>query len=168
GTVYGIGARGLKGNLENAGIKVTEDQARQFIRGFYKGYPKVDKYLNNAQRQGLENLCIRNAANRYIKFDRPTEEQQEGYIKRQSQNMPIQSLCADMVKIAIASLHKTLEPEGVRFINCVHDELVFECKEEQADYVADIVKLEMEKAGSMYIDKVPVIAEVSISDAWIK
>jgi DNA polymerase I-like protein with 3'-5' exonuclease and polymerase domains len=168
GTVYGIGAKGLKGNLENAGIKITEEQAKQFIRGFYKGYSGVDRYLNNAQKQGLENCYIRNAANRFIKFDAPTDEKQESYIRRQSQNMPIQSLCADMVKISIANLHKMLEPEGVRFINCVHDELVFECKEDQADYVADIVRFEMEKAGSLYLNKVPAVAEVSVSDSWSK
>jgi len=168
GTVYGIGGKGLKKNLENAGIKVTEDEAKQFIKAFYEGYPYVNVYLRNAQRHGLENLSIRNAANRYHKFYAPEDERQKGYIKRQCQNMPIQSLCADMVKIAIANLYRILEPEGVRFINCVHDELVFECSEDQAEYVVDTVKVEMEKAGELYLDKVPVIAEVSISDAWIK
>lgn len=168
GTVYGIGGKGLKSNLEQAGIKVTEDEARQFIRGFYEGYPGVAEYLRNAQREGLRYFSIRNKANRYIKFDVPTDEKQEGYIKRQCQNMPIQSLCADMIKISIGSIYRRLEPEGVRFINCVHDELVFECSEDQAGRVAKTVKEEMERAGRLYLDMLPVLAEVSICDSWSK
>lgn len=168
GTVYGIGAKGLKSNLEQAGIKVTEEEAKEFIKGFYEGYPGVAQYLRNAQAEGLRFCSIRNKANRFIKFDKPIDEQQEGYIKRQCQNMPIQSLCADMIKIAISSLHRRLEPQGVKFINCVHDELVFECSQDKAQEAADIIKEEMEKAGKLYLEKIPVIAEVSISDSWNK
>lgn len=168
GTVYGIGGRGLKGKLEQAGIKITEDKAKSFINGFYSGYPGVATYLMNARKDGLKNLSIRNKANRYLKFNIPADEKQEGYIKRQSQNMPIQSLCADMLKIAISNLHKRLEPQGVLFINCVHDELVFECKDDQAQDVANAVKEEMEKAGRIFLKNVPCIAEVTISDTWTK
>lgn len=168
GTVYGIGAQGLKKNLETAGIKVTEDEAKQFIRGFYKGYPGVDKYLKRAQQQGLRYNSIRNIAGRLHKFNPPEDERQEGYIKRQCQNMPIQSLCADMVKISLSNLYKTLEPEGVNFINTVHDELVFECPQDKASYVAETVKSEMEKAGQLFLTKVPVIAETTVSESWTK
>jgi DNA polymerase I-like protein with 3'-5' exonuclease and polymerase domains len=168
GTVYGIGAQGLAGNLETSGIKVTENETRSFIDGFYKGYPGVAKYLLNSKKTGIRNLVLRNKAGRLIKFEPPKKESDKGSIGRKSQNMPIQSLCADMVKIAISNLHKILEPQGVRFINCVHDELVFECKEDQSQYVADTIKEEMEKAGRIYLNKVPCIAEVTVSDTWDK
>jgi DNA polymerase I-like protein with 3'-5' exonuclease and polymerase domains len=168
GIVYGMSAIGLKSNLQNAGTTITEDEAKQIIENFYSGYPGISKYLENARNTGLNNLCIRNAANRLIRFNRPQNFKEEGTVKRQSQNMPIQSLCADIVKTAIALLHKKLEPMGVKFINTIHDELVFECSNDQAQEVADIVKSEMERVGSKYLIDVPCIAEVSISDTWEK
>ena len=50
----------------------------------------------------------------------------------------------------------------------MHDELVFECTEAQAEEVKDIVKEEMEKAGALFLTDVPCIAEVTINDTWEK
>ena len=50
----------------------------------------------------------------------------------------------------------------------MHDELVFECKAEEAEKVAAIVKNEMEKAGSFFLKDIPCIAEVKITDFWKK
>ena len=55
-------------------------------------------------------------------------------------NLPVQGLCADMIKIAMGNIFQALEPRGVKFVNTVHDELVFECKAEEAEEVAAIVK----------------------------
>ena len=73
-----------------------------------------------------------------------------------------------MLKIAMGNLFLILEPRRVKLVNCVHDELVFECKEENADEVATIVKTEMEKAGALFLKDIPCIAEVKISDTWEK
>ena len=54
-------------------------------------------------------------------------------------------------------IDSTLEPLGVKFVATVHDEVVFECTEEQADYVKSVVKEEMEKAGSQFITDLPCI-----------
>ena len=50
----------------------------------------------------------------------------------------------------------------------MHDELVFECTEAQAEEVKNIVKEEMEKAGTLFLTDVPCIAEVTINDTWEK
>ena len=107
-------------------------------------------------------------------FDKPTAETEEKYnaqksaIERECKNLPVQGLCADMLKIAMGNLFLILEPGGVKLVNCVHDELVFECKAEEADEVAAIVKTEMEKAGALFLKDIPCIAEVKISDTWEK
>ena len=56
----------------------------------------------------------------------------------------------------------------VKFVATVHDEVVFECTEEQAEYVQSVVKEEMEKAGSQFITDLPCISEVFINDYWHK
>jgi DNA polymerase-1 len=71
-----------------------------------------------------------------------------------------------MVKKAMGELFLRLEPRGVKLINMVHDELVFECKAEEAEYVGNIVKEEMEKAGRLYLNALPCEVEVTIDDYW--
>ena len=73
-----------------------------------------------------------------------------------------------MLKISMGNPFLILEPRGVKLVNCVHDELVFECKAEEADEVAAIVKTEMEKAGSLFLEDLPCIVEVTIADYWKK
>ena len=103
-----------------------------------------------------------------MKFEKPEDEKAQKSIKRESKNLPIQSLCADMVKIAMGNIFLILEPKGVNFINTVHDELVFECTDDQAEEVREIVKTEMEKAGALFLTDLPCIAEITVSDTWEK
>lgn len=168
GTVYGQECIGLKKSLEEEGIKITEREADTFIQGFYSSYPKVKEYIYSVQDIGLAQLELRNKAGRLYKFEKPRNNSERGEIKRKCRNLPIQGLCADMIKVAIGNLYRILEPMGVKFVNCVHDELVFECGEDQVEEVAKIVKQEMEAAGKRFMCQVPCIAEVTISDSWSK
>lgn len=168
GTVYGQGSTGLKEGLAEEGIQITEKQASQFIQGFYKLCPGVLKYIHDVQNTGIAQLELRNRAGRLIKFETPKDNCARGEVGRQCRNLPIQGLCADMIKVAIGNLHRILEPMGVKFVNCVHDELVFECAADQAEEVARIVKEEMEGAGSMFLTKIPCIVEVTVADSWSK
>ena len=118
--------------------------------------------------RGLNRLDVTTMAGRLIRFERPTDKKEQGSVKRQSKNFPIQGLCADMVKIAIGNIFPILEPMGVKFVATVHDELVFECTEGQAAFVQQTVREEMEKAGSQFITDLPCISEVFINDYWHK
>ena len=68
----------------------------------------------------------------------------------------------------MANIFLEIEPLGVKFINIVHDELVFECSEAQAEYIMEIVKRDMEKAGSIFLIDLPCVVEISVSDMWEK
>lgn len=168
GIAYGMWTFGLQKKLQSAGIEITENEAEGIIKGFYEAYPGIAKYLRDISTEGLKNLEIRNKAGRLIKFEKPEDEKAQKRIKRESKNLPIQSLCADMVKIAMGNIFLKLEPKGVKFINTVHDELVFECTEDQAEEVREIVKTEMEKAGVLFLTDLPCIAEITVSDIWEK
>ena len=168
GIAYGMWIAGLQRKLQSVGIDLTEKEAEGIIQGFYNAYPGVAKYLRDISLQGLKKLELKNNAGRLIKFKAPNSDKERSGIKRESKNLPIQSLCADMVKIAMANIFLQLEPKGVKFINTVHDELVFECTEDQAEEVRDIVKSEMEKAGKLFLIDIPCIADVKISDTWEK
>ncbi len=168
GIAYGMWTSGLQKRLQSAGIEITENEAKGIIKGFYEAYPGVAKYLRDISTEGLKNLEVRNKAGRLIKFEKPEDEKAQKRIKRESKNLPIQSLCADMIKIAMGNIFLKLEPKGVKFINTVHDELVFECAEDQVEEVSEIVKTEMEKAGELFLTDLPCIAEITVSDIWEK
>jgi DNA polymerase I len=168
GIVYGMGALGLQEKLNAAGIEVTENEAKERIKGYFEAYLGVAKYLRDTSAQGLKNREVRSISGRSMKFESPKNKRERSSIKRESKNLPIQSLCADMIKIAMHNIFLKLEPKGVKFINTVHDELVFECTEAQAEEVKDIVKEEMEKSGALFLTDVPCIAEVTINDTWEK
>ena len=92
----------------------------------------------------------------------------KGNIERECKNLPVQGLCADMLKLAMANLFLILEPRGIKLVNCIHDELVFECKEEEAEEIGQIIKAEMESAGSLFLKDLPCLVEVTIADFWKK
>jgi DNA polymerase I-like protein with 3'-5' exonuclease and polymerase domains len=140
GIAYGMWIPSLQMKLKPYGIEVSEDEARAIIDGFYKANPKVTRYLNNMSFRGLNRLDVTTMTRRLIRFERPTDKKEKGSVKRQSKNFPIQGLCADMVKIAIGNIFPILEPMGVKFVATVHDELVFECTEEQAAFVQQTVR----------------------------
>jgi DNA polymerase I-like protein with 3'-5' exonuclease and polymerase domains len=175
GLNYGMGKKSLKDKLkEDIGQDFTEEEAAKFIKDFRKLYPEVNNYQEKASKEGLKKLEARTLTGRLFKFYPPqgdTKEEieaEKGSIMRESKSLPVQGLCADMLKIAMANLFVILEPRGIKLVNCIHDELVFECKAEEADEIGKIVKVEMEAAGSLFLKDLPCVVEVTKADFWKK
>lgn len=166
GLNYGMSAPGLMKKLKTeAGIELSESEAKEYIRTFKEAYPAITLYLNRISQEGAQTRRLRNAAGRLLIIG---DDKDEGAAGREAMNLPIQSLCADMIKEALPKIQVKLEPMGVKFINTIHDELVFECKAEQADEVSSIVKTIMEEAGNRYLKNILCVADVSPSDYWAK
>jgi DNA polymerase-1 len=87
---------------------------------------------------------------------------------RIGKNHPILATDGDMLKIALAKMHKRLQPYGARIVNIIHDEAVVEAPEEHIVTVARIVKKTMEDAAKIFIKTIPIYAETKIRDAWWK
>ena len=85
--------------------------------------------------------------------------------ERVARNMPIQGTAADIIKIAMIRVERRLQQEGMRarLILQVHDELIVEAPEEEAEQVAKLLREEMEHAVSL---SVPLVAEASIGKTW--
>jgi DNA polymerase-1 len=85
--------------------------------------------------------------------------------EREAMNAPLQGTAADLMKLAMVKLHARLRRErlGARMILTVHDELVCEAPESEADRATAIVKAEMEGAYSM---KVPLRVDVGVGKNW--
>src|SRR5665647_1819996 len=144
GLNYGMGKRSLTEKLKlETGIDYSEDEVGRLVDDFKCLYPDVTTYLEKISEKGFNRLEIRTEAGRLFKFDKPSTETEEKYnaekgnIERECKNLPVQGLCADMLKIAMASLFLILEPREVKLVNCIHDELVFECKAEEAEEIGN-------------------------------
>ena len=135
---------------------------------FQRLYLNVTKYLHKASKEGFQKGELRTHAGRMCKTRDPNKKEDDYKIKNKGKNLPVQGLCADILKIAMGNLFLILEPREIKLINSVHDELVFECKTEEADEVAAIVKTEMGKAGNFFLKDIPCIAEVTIANFWKK
>ena len=97
-----------------------------------------------------------------------TDRGQVAAVERQGKNFPIQATNADIIKQAMIDLPGAISPHGARLVNCVHDELVVEAPEAQAEAVAEAVRQTMESAAYRFLKEVPVVVEVAVAGAWVK
>ena len=167
GLNYGLGASTLREKLKmDIGLDISETEAQNMKTTFQGIYPKVTQYLHEAGERSFKEGYVHTLAGRRCCTLDPGVETAEYTVKNRGKNLPIQGLCADMVKHAMGELFLKLEPKGVKLINMVHDELVFECKAAEAEEVGSIVKEEMEAAGRLYLNVLPCEVEVTIDDYW--
>ena len=85
--------------------------------------------------------------------------------KRMAMNSPIQGTAADIIKLAMLRVDKALKAAGLaaKLVLQVHDELIVECPEAEAETVAALVTREMEAAASL---SVPLTAEAKTGRSW--
>ena len=85
--------------------------------------------------------------------------------ERVALNMPVQGTAADIIKLAMVNVHARLEKEGLsaKLILQVHDELIVECPEAEAERVKAILSEEMENAASL---SVPLVVDAHIGHSW--
>ena len=85
--------------------------------------------------------------------------------ERVALNMPIQGTAADIIKLAMVNVDRRLRSEGLeaRLILQVHDELIVECPESEAERVSELLKYEMEHAAQL---AVPLTVDVKTGKSW--
>ncbi len=162
GIVYGISDFGLS---EQLGI--SRKEAKNYIDQYLEKYSGIKKFMDNiveqAKSQGyVETLFHRR---RYI-----PELSSNNYMVRQfgaraAMNTPIQGTAADIMKIAMINVFNKLKDEKLDadLVLQVHDELILECKIDQKDEVAKLLKENMENALKM---DVPLKVETSEATNW--
>ncbi len=150
GIVYGIGAFSLAKD-----IGVTRKEADQYIKSYLATYPNVSEYMENTIKEAKLNGYVTTlfGRKRYL----PELSNSNGMIRafgeRVARNAPIQGTAADIIKLAMVKVFDRLEKEvpTAKLILQVHDELIVECNECDAQKVCDIVKYEMENAADLAV-----------------
>ncbi len=161
GVLYGMGPRAFS---QSAGVTLSE--AQEFIRGYEAGFSGLAKFIrdikNKARSQGyVETLWGRK---RFVDLNSPNPMMRAA-AEREAVNMPIQGTATgDIVKAAMVEIEKELgSKKDIKMILQVHDELVFEVKEEVAEKYSKIVKNIMENVADI---GVPIVAEVEVGKNW--
>ena len=163
GIVYGIGAFSLAKD-----IGVSRKEADDYIKSYLATYPKVAAYMENTINEAKANGFVTTlfGRKRYL----PELQNSNGMIRafgeRVARNAPIQGTAADVIKLAMVKVFNRLEKEvpTAKLILQVHDELIVECLEQDAQLVCDILKFEMENATKM---AVTLTADAAFGKTWL-
>jgi len=145
GILYGMGVTALRQNLNT-----TREEAQKFYNNYFSTFKTLAQYLDKTVEDAREKGYTETYFGRKRFF--PGLNSPYQYIQAQEERMalnaPIQGTQADMIKIAMARIEKRLEKERLltesHLVLQIHDELVYEVKEDIVKKVAGIVKDEME------------------------
>ena len=162
GIVYGLSAFGLSSQL-----KIYPRDAKKFIDQYFSLYKKVKIYMEETVAQAKEvgyTMTIMNRK-RYLPDLKSQNRQVRESAERIAINSPVQGSAADLIKLAMIQLAEQIRKKKLksRMILQVHDELVFECPEEEKDEMQALVKKEMEEVMPL---KVPLVVDMGWGENW--
>lgn len=157
GIAYGQGAFGLADTLG-----IERKAAQEIIKRYFERFVGVKQYMENTVREGIEAGYVSTlfGRRRYIDELKSKNPMLRRAGERAAINAPIQGTAADLVKLAMIQVHRSLP---VPLLLQVHDELLFECPTEEAEDTAADIKKIME---SIYPMKVPLKVNVGLGPNW--
>ena len=148
GIIYGISDFSLAGD-----IKVTKKEAASYIARYFEKYPGIKSYLDEVKQKAYQNGYVTTlyGRRRYIPELKSKTYVQKMFGERVAMNAPIQGTAADIIKIAMINVYNELKAQNLdaKLILQVHDELIIECSESDAQRVKDLLKEKMECAASL-------------------
>ena len=162
GIVYGIGAFSLAKD-----IGVSRYEADSYIKGYLHHYAGVANYLNEIVQKAKDNGYAETVfgRRRYLPELTSSNHNLRAFGERVAKNMPIQGTAADVIKIAMVRVHDRLQREklAAKLILQVHDELIVEAPEAEAETVSKLLAEEMENAADL---GVRLLADVHVGKTW--
>jgi DNA polymerase-1 len=166
GIIYGISAFGL-GNQ----IGVPQSEAAEYIRAYFDRFPGIRAYMERIKAEARRTGYVETIFGRkcFIPGIRDANPARRMGAERQAINAPLQGSAADIIKRAMGRLMAALEQAGLsaRMLLQVHDELLFEVPEAEAEATARLVKEVMEAACAPRCElSVPLVVETGWATSW--
>lgn len=162
GIVYGIGEFSLSKELH-----ISVHDAKEYIDGYFEHYKGVSEYMQRIRAEAYEKGFVRTLFGRirYIPELKASNRNLRAFGERVALNTPIQGSAADIIKLAMVRVYNRLKSEGLKskLILQVHDELIVEAYEDEAEQVKQILTYEMENVIKL---DVPLIAEAKSAKSW--
>lgn len=162
GIVYGISGFGLGENLH-----ISKKDADNFIEKYYELYPEVKIYMDNQINFAKENGFVETkyGRKRYISEINDANFMVRKSGERMAINSPIQGTAADIIKMAMIKINDIFIKEGIqsKLVLQIHDELIFDVKNDELEKIINIVKYEMENIVKL---KVPLKVSTDTGINW--
>ena len=162
GIVYGISAFSLSQD-----IGVFPNEAKAYMDAYLEKYHGVRDYMKTIVEKAKADGYVATIYGRRRDLSELSSSNfnMRAFGERVALNMPIQGTAADIIKLAMVNVHKRLRDENLRakLILQVHDELIVECPEDEAETVRHILTEEMENAAKL---SVPLTVDAHIGHSW--
>jgi DNA polymerase I len=162
GIAYGQGAFGL---AETLGISRSE--AKTIIDNYFIKFPNIQNYMSKTIDQAKERFYVETlfGRRRYLDELRSSMQMIRKFGERAAVNAPMQGTASDIVKKAMIGVHDAIQAGKIKatMVLQVHDELLFECKADQAEEQAKIIKSIMENVVQL---SVPMVVNVAWGTDW--
>ncbi len=164
GIIYGISAFGLAEQLD-----IPQDEAAGYIEAYLERYGRVagfrQEIIDRATEDGFVTTIL--GRRRPVPELRSHEERVRRLGERLAVNTVIQGSAADIIKLAMVNIHGRLGEESLEalLVLQVHDELVFDAHEDEAEAVAELARSEMTAAWEM---EPPLVVDVGSGATWLE
>jgi DNA polymerase-1 len=162
GIIYGISPFGLARQLG-----IPQGEAARYIDAYFARYPGIRDYMERTKKLAAHQGFVTTLFGRrcHVRGINEKNPNVRGFAERAAINAPIQGGAADIIKRAMVRLPEALEKKRLkaRMLLQVHDELVFEVPEAEAEETAVLVKGVMEKAADL---SVPLVVDTGLGANW--
>lgn len=162
GIVYGISAFSLSQD-----IGVWPNEAKAYMDAYMEKYHSVRDYMKDVVEKAKDDGYVATIFGRRRELPelKSSNFNMRSFGERVALNMPIQGTAADIIKLAMVNVYGRLASEKLRarLILQVHDELIVECPEDEAERVCHILRQEMENAVTL---SVPLTVDVHSGHSW--
>jgi DNA polymerase-1 len=162
GIIYGISAFGLSENLE-----IPREEAQEYIDAYLARFPMVQDFIQRTIEQAKQDGYVTTLLGRRrpVPEIRASNRQTRALGERLAVNSVMQGTAADIIKVAMVSIHRRLHDEGrgSRLVLQVHDELLVEAPDAEVSTVKELVRTEM--CGAYPLDP-PLAVDVGAGDNW--
>lgn len=170
GILYGMGVNALRANL---GAGVSRDEAQKFLDDYFKNFSGIAMYMENTKKEAAKKGYTETlfGRRRYFSGFQSSLPGLRAQAERMAINAPIQGTQADIIKRAMVEADTLITKNGwekkARLLLQVHDELVYEVDEKDAEHIARTLRDVMESVvDTALLGGVPILAEVSLGRDW--
>ena len=166
GIVYGSTQFGLARE-----IGISQDEAQAIINSYFSAYPRVREYMELMRETAASEKAVRILFGRKVHVPdiESLDPKRRSKARNLAVNAPIQGSGADLIRRAMVRMPPALAEAGLgaRTLLTVHDELVFEVPEVDAERAGAVIKHAMETAGTPDVNFcVPILVEVRAGPTW--
>ncbi|MEL6246158.1 MAG: DNA polymerase I, partial [Pseudomonadota bacterium] len=166
GIIYGISAFGLANQLG-----IGRGEAGDYIKAYFEKFPGIRAYMDETKASAKDKGYVETLYGRKLHLREINSKNgaSRAFAERQAINAPIQGSAADIIKRAMIRMPTALADAGLetRMLLQVHDELVFEAPQAEADKALAIIIDTMEAAaGPARALSVPLVVDAKAADTW--